>query len=191
MPPSRNVRDSGLIDALESAESTNYSGSVWRLVQEGRDPCLCSSAGGRWDDRTFDVLYTSLDRDGAISEIYFHLARGLPVIPSRVQYRLFELHINLQSVVNFPALEALSSIGLEIGSFGQLSYDERESEYPTTQDVAETAHFLEYSGMIVPSARWNCCNLVVFCDQAPPDSFEVKTDHGIINLSDWKSERSA
>ena len=57
----RSVRDNTLIDALEWSEVELFEGILWRVVRDGRDPRLCSSPGGRWDDRTFDVLYTSLN----------------------------------------------------------------------------------------------------------------------------------
>lgn len=182
----RIVRDSALIDALEAAESESYEGSVWRVVREGKDPCLCSSAGGRWDDRTFDVLYTSAKRDGAIAEMYFHLSRGQPITPSMVRYKVFELSVSLSRMLRVATLDDLARLGFDEATFGQLSYDERVQEYPRTQDIAETAHFLEFDGLLVPSARWNCTNIVVFCDEVPAGSREVVEDHGLIDWTVWK-----
>lgn len=185
------VRDSRLIDALEAAEAESFEGAVWRMVREGSDPCRCSSAGGRWDDRTFEVLYTSTERDGAIAEMHFHLSRGLPVIPSRVRYRIFELAVSVSRLLRLPTLDHLAALGLDAGTFGRLSYDDRQGEYPRTQDIAETAHFLEYDGMLVPNARWDCTNLVVFCDRVPPGSLEIAADHGAVDWASWAREAGA
>jgi hypothetical protein len=68
---SRTGRDSRLIDALEALPARRLTETVWRVVREGRDPCNCNASGGRWDDETFDVLYTSRERDGAIAEMFF------------------------------------------------------------------------------------------------------------------------
>ena len=38
-----------------------------------------------WNDRTFDVLHTASKAERAIAEMYFHLARGQPVFPSKAQ----------------------------------------------------------------------------------------------------------
>lgn len=184
----RNVRDNDLIDALEEADAEPFEGSVWRVVREGKDPCLCGNPGGRWDDRTFDVLYTATDRDGAIAEMYFHLSRGQPVIPSKVRYKTFQLSVSLSRLLALPSLDHLSKFGYDVSTFGQLSYDDREHEYPRTQDIAETAHFLEYDGILVPSARWNCANIVFFCDQLPVGALEVANDHGLIDWSAWTRE---
>lgn len=155
-----------------------------------KNPCLCGRPGGRWDDRTFDVLYTANERDGAIAEMYFHLSRGQPVILSRVRYRIFALSVSLSRLLTLPTLGHLAKLGFNAGTFGQLSYDDRQHEYPRTQDIAETAHFLEYEGVLVPSARWNHTNIVVFCDQLPAGALEVGKDHGLIDWSAWTREQS-
>jgi hypothetical protein len=148
-----------LIDALEQRTPEKVGCKAWRVVRDGRDPVQCSAAGGRWDDRTFDVLYTSTKADGAIAEMYFHLARGQPVFPSQVRYRLFELNVTLASCLRPDSMDALSSIGLVTATFGQMSYSEREQEYPRTQEIAEAAYFVGRDGLIVPSARAGCPNI--------------------------------
>jgi len=186
MASARPARDSQLLDALETLPTEAFEGRAWRVVRDGRNPVQCSAVGGRWDDRTFDVLYASTQADGAIAEMYFHLARGQPVIPSQVHYRLFELNVTLASCLRFASLEALGSLGLQTATFGQLSYSEREQEYPRTQEIAEVAFFLGRDGLIVPSARAGHPNLVVFCDSAGSDAFEVVKDHGLIEWDEWR-----
>ena len=77
----RGVRDPLLLEAVDGFARVGYSGSLFRVVRNGRDPLEPSRNGNRWDLGHFDVLYTSLDVDGAIAEIDFHLSR-LPVFPS-------------------------------------------------------------------------------------------------------------
>lgn len=180
------VRDSRLIDALEILPHTPFRGTVWRVVREGRDPCHCSAPGGRWDDGTFDVLYTSTTSDGAIAEMHFHLLRGQPVFPSKVRYALHELRVVLSEVMTLPTVNSLVALGLDAARFGQLSYDERLQEYPRSQDIAEVAHFLDCDGIVVPNARWDCTNLVLFCDRLKPDAIESVKDHGIIDWATWQ-----
>jgi RES domain-containing protein len=182
----RPARDSRLLDAVEALPTEAFSGTVYRVVRAGRDPIQCSSVGGRWDDRTFDVLYTSTRADGAISEMYYHLSRGQPVIPSLVQYRLHEFNVTLATCVRIASLEQLASLGLKTAVFGQLSYFERQSEYPRTQEIAEAAYFHGRDGMLVPSARSAHPNVVVFCDPAGPEAIEVVRDHGNIRWDEWR-----
>ncbi len=101
-------RDNRLIDAIEAIDPVVFEGNVWRLVRDGRDPLICSASGGRWDDGTFDVLYTSLARSGALEEMRFHLMRGQPVMPSKVKYRMFEIELSLGRALQcMPPVEAV------------------------------------------------------------------------------------
>ena len=83
----RRIRDQRLLDALERSERTPYAGRVWRSVREGQDPLTCWRAGGRWDDGTLDVLYTSETKAAAVAERQFHLYQGQPLPPSKIPLR--------------------------------------------------------------------------------------------------------
>lgn len=185
MAPSRRRRDSKLIDALEALAPTPFAGTVWRVVREGRAPVLGARSGGRWDDGTFDVLYTAAAPDGAIAEMYFYLARGQPVFPSQIRYELHELEVSLERALKLADLDALGRLGLDTARFGQLSYDRRTEEYPRSQDIAETAHFLDFDGLIVPNARWACSNVILFCDRVPPAAIEARTGLGLVDWAAW------
>lgn len=176
MEAPRKRRDSALIDAIEAIEPVIYEGTFWRVVREGRNPIQCSRSGGRWDDGTFDVLYTSEQKQGAISEMKFHLLRGQPVIPSQVKYQVYEIALALQRSLKLLDLAALAALGLDISRYGQLSYNEKHGEYPRSQDIAEAAHFLDYDGLVVPSARYDCLNVIAFCDRLAAGALVVTRD---------------
>jgi RES domain-containing protein len=182
----RSARDNRLLDALDGVIPKSFDGTAWRVVRDGRDPLQCSAVGGRWDDRSFEVLYTSTRADGAVVEIYYHLARGQPVIPSQVQYRLFELRVTLSSCLRIGSLSELASLGLQIAGFGQMSYAEREQAYPRTQEIAEAAHFIGRDGLLVPSARSEWPNVIVFCDPAGPGAVAIARDHGLREWDAWR-----
>ncbi len=172
------ARDSALLDAVEALPHGPRDIQVWRAVRDGRDPLQCSAAGGRWDDGTFEVLYTATHPAGAAAEILFHLRRGQPVSPSRVRYRLYRLRAQLADCITLPDLAALSRLGLNTAQFGQLAYAERAAEYPRTQDIAETARFLGRDSLDVPSARSEHPNLIVFCGTTA--IVKVDGDEGVI-----------
>ena len=181
--PQRPIRDQRLLDLLERLAQKAYEGIVWRSVKHGRDPLTCWRSGGRWDDKTFDVLYTSETREAAIEERRFHIYQGQPIPPSKAQFELFELRVSLQSLIAFPTLDALKAIGMDVSAYGQTSYFEREREYPRSQEIAEACSFLGADGILVPSARGQVAkNLVVFCEQATTIHLEVVKSHGVI---DW------
>lgn len=183
-------RDSGLMDAVESGESISVRQSIWRVVREDRDPCQCSSPGGRWDDGNFEVLYTSQQQDGAIAEMHFHLRKGQPVIPSKPTYQTFELSLNLDNVLNLGDEKLLSPLGVNTAHYGRLTYANRNEEYTRTQQIGETAHFLGFTGIVVPNARWDCNNVVLFCDRLEGDALEEVQDHGAIDWTAWSKAKS-
>jgi len=182
----RRARDSRLLDAVEALPVAPYHGAAWRVVRDGQDPLQCSAVGGRWDDATFEVLYTSTKADGALAEMYFHLARGQPLIPSLVKYRLYELVAVIDACVKVATVGELEALGLAPGAFGKLSYSDRVQEYPRTQEIAEATHFHDRQGLLVPSARSDHPNLVVFCGRVGPGAVGVVRDHGLIVWDDWR-----
>ncbi|MCY4590749.1 MAG: RES family NAD+ phosphorylase [Alphaproteobacteria bacterium] len=144
---------------------------------------MCGRSGGRWDDGTLDVLYTSETRQAAIDERRFHLYQGQPIIPSRVRYELFELRVSLEAVMRFETLDRLAALRLNIQSYGKLSYVERSQEYPRSQEIAEACAFLGADGILVPSARTpGSNNLVVFCEQDTLIEKDIVRKHGVVDI---------
>ena len=178
------IRDQSLLDSLEALPTAPFEGTVWRSVRAGQDPLLCGRSGGRWDDGTLDVLYTSETREGAVAERRFHLFQGQPFPPSRVRYELFELWISFTSVIRFASVEALAEVGLRVEGYGLLSYVEREREYPRSQEIAEACAFLGADGMRVPSARDVAqSNLIVFCEQPTGIEKRIVRSHGLVDFT--------
>jgi RES domain len=186
VPP--RARDNALIDAIESIAGKPYSGNVWRVVRDGKDVLMPSAPGGRWDDGTFEALYTSEVADGAAAEMYFHLSRGQPVIPSKISYRLYEIRVRTLNALRLQDLDAVAQLGLDISRYGALSYNDRHQEYPRTQEVGETAHFMGFDALVVPSARWKAMNVVLFDDRLQPEASEVVKDHGPVSWSTWQKQ---
>ena len=179
----RPIRDQRLLDALDALKRDPYSGTVWRSVREGREPLACWRSGGRWDDGTLDVLYTSETRQAAIDERRFHLYQGQPIIPSKVRYELFELRVSLEAVMRFETLDHLAALRLDIQSYGKLSYVERSQEYPRSQEIAEACAFLGADGILVPSARTpGSNNLVIFCEQDTRIEKDIVHEHGVVDI---------
>jgi hypothetical protein len=173
----RNPRDLALLDALDACPREPFEGRAWRIVREGRDPLLGSPSAARWDPGTFDVLYTALAREGALSEIHFHLSRQ-PVFPSKIRFHLYELSVRLEGLLRLPDMVALERLGIERENYAELLY-------ARTQEIGDAAQFLGFAGMIVPSARWSGLNLVLFTDRLEPGAIEVRTQEPI----DWAAWR--
>jgi RES domain-containing protein len=154
------------------------------VVTDGFDVLRPGRAGGRWDDGSFDVLYTSSARDGALAESWFHASKGQPVIPSRIAKRIYKIEAEIGKVLDLSDIRKLQSFGVNATTYGRLHYARRTDEYPTLQQIAEAAHFYEYQAIIVPNARWPTSNVVVFTEHTPRHQLTV-LDNEPVDLSRW------
>ncbi len=126
------------------------------------------------------VLYGAAERDGAIAEINFHLSRGQSVFPSRMRHDVFELSVRARQALVLADMEQLRQLGVDESRY-------RELLYTRTQEIGAAASFLGFDGMIVPSARWDCRNIILFLDAI--DLEEVRTIS--VQPVDWKAWRQS
>lgn len=178
----RRARDLALLDALDAHEGIQYEGEVWRIAREERDPLQGFAAGGRWDPGSFEVLYTSLLREGALEEVYFHLSRQ-PVFPSRIRSVLHRVALRTRRTLRLADLAAVESLGVSVAAYSGLAY-------ARTQEIGDAAAFLGFDGIIAPSARWPCQNLVLFAGRFSPGELTV-VDSEAVDWADWKLRRLA
>ncbi len=182
----RAPRPQALLDAFEIQTPVSLEARLWRVVSDGRDPLQPGRAGGRWDDGTFDALYTSSERNGAIAEAWFHAARGQPIPPSKPRKRVHRIEARLSKALDLSADGRLASLGVDMQQYGRLSYVERGGEYPTTQQIGEAAFFYEYEAIIVPNARWPASNVVILTENAR--LAELSADAGeLVDLAAWRA----
>lgn len=177
----RKIRNPELLDQLQSREPQPFSGQVWRIARAGRNPLIASSPKGRWDDGSFDVLYTALEPDTARAEVYYHLTRAQPVFPSALKIHLHELRADCHRVFVFESPGVLAAFGIDPTTYGTSDYARLQAEYSVTQQIGEAAHFLGADAIIVPSARWPGQNLVVLIAA----NLDHQKDHGPQDLKSW------
>jgi hypothetical protein len=161
----RRARDLKLLDDIDAFKREPFSQPIWRVVREGRDPILGSASKGRWSNGTFDVLYTSVEQDGAIAEIYSLLSLQ-PVFPSKTRWFAHKLKVSAKQTLKLADIATLNRLGVDT-----VHYTDRQ--YDRTQEIADVAYFLGFDGLIAPSARWECLNAVLFTDRIPPDQIEI------------------
>lgn len=177
----RRARDVELLDALDAQQGIPFEGDVWRIVREGRDVLQGYPAGARWDPGTFDVIYTSLEREGALAEIHFHLTRQ-PVFPSRLRSVLHRVSVRTRKTLKLADLAAMAELGVAAATYGELAYGR-------TQEIGDAAAFLGFDGMLAPSARWACQNLVLFTDRFDPGDLRV-VESELVDWNAWRSTRA-
>jgi RES domain-containing protein len=176
MNDGRKARDPELLDEIDRFARTVFEGRVWRVVRESRDVLQASPVGARWDPGSFDVLYTSLDREGALEEIYFHLSRQ-PVFPA-IPFQIHRIRVHAQKILRLQEMQLLHKLGVDIENYVNM-------DYSRTQAIGDAAFFLGFDGIVVPSARSQSLNLVLFADRLEVTDTEVEHSE----LVDWRTWR--
>jgi RES domain-containing protein len=159
MAPPR-IHDRIILDALEALDPEPFDGNVWRVTRTGREPLRGAAAHGRWSPSgEFEVLYTSLIREGALAEIGYRLSLQ-PVWPSRIEHEIHTITVQTERNLRFADVAGLAPFGVDATRY-------RSFDYSATQAIAAAANFLGFDGLIVPNARFACSNLVIFTERAP------------------------
>jgi hypothetical protein len=173
------VHDRDVLDALEAIGAQPFDGRVWRVTRSGRDPARGSAANGRWSPPgEFEVVYTSLERDGALAEIGHRLSLE-PVWPSRLVHELHALTVHAERAVRLPNLQTLQTLGVNTARYEK--YD-----YSATQAIAAAAQFLGFDALIVPNARHPGLNLVGLLENLRPGAAVEIVPSEIVDWSNWR-----
>jgi RES domain-containing protein len=173
-----------ILDALDAIEPRPFAGEVWRVARKGREPLRGSSTHGRWSPNgEFEVLYTSLERDGALAEIGYRLSLE-PVWPSRIQHEIHRIEVRTEKTLHLADLAALQTLGVDTAKY-------RSFDYEATQAITAAAHFLMFDGLLVPSARAPCNNLVIFLDRMAEDSCLEARESRSVDWAAWRRDRKS
>ena len=173
--------DPDLADRLAALSTEAFAGEVFRATRANADPIAPSLYGGRWarpqnDDPGTNVLYTSLAKDGALAEVATFLAEQTPVPGSRV-LKITRLAVSTAKVLRLSRTD-LAALGVEMSRYG-------ERDYARTQEIGSTLAWLGVDSLLVPSARWNCDNLIIFSDNHTLNERLEPLDHEMVEWLAW------
>lgn len=170
------IHDPELLDKLAGFRTEPFEGQVFRATRMSLDPTAYSTWGGRWapqDD--ISVLYTSLEASGALAEISFHLSLMTPRPTKPIM--LHKLNVSAPQTLRLIRAD-LTVLGVDSSRFGDITYSR-------TQEIGSAVAFLENDGLIVPSARWDCENLILFDDSTLKTKLEPVTDPEFVDWQAW------
>jgi hypothetical protein len=172
------IHDQGLVDQLSALAVERFEGEVFRATGLSADPLAFSFNGGRWappegDSVDVPVLYTSMERDGALAEVvsYLTLLTPLPSKPLKVSW----LGVSTMKTLRLARAD-LEGLGIDLARYG-------ERDYGRTQSIGAALAFLGLDGLIAPSARWRCENLMIYQTNHLNGRLEVITEEEV----DWRA----
>jgi hypothetical protein len=145
--------DRALLEQLSAFSPVSFDGEVFRATPRSLNPLAPSVSGGRWmiPGQT-PTLYTSMEADGALAEIAFHWSLLSP-IPSKPAM-LHRIQLGTKKSIRL-ARGDLIAMGVDWARYTQLGYER-------TQAIGAAVAHLECDGLIAPSARWRCENVMIF-----------------------------
>lgn len=178
------IHDQTLVDRLSELRQERFEGEVFRATRVGADPAAPSNSGGRWapppqGDPGLYVLYTSLERDGALAEVASFLA-GLTPVPGPRPIKVTRLAVSTSRTLRLARAD-LPGLGVDMHRYG-------ERDYAQTQKIGAALAFLGFDGLIAPSARWACDNLMIFTDNHALAERLDPVAHEEIEWRDWAQE---
>lgn len=151
------IRDAELLEKLAEYPTENFDGPVYRATRHGLNPLASSQWGGRWMPRDMaSVLYTSLQRDGALAEVSFHWSQSNPP-PNKSA---------LVHTLSVKASRALRLVRVDLVKLGVPETEFSRINHPRMQQIGAAIEFLSCDGLIAPSVRWACDNLMLFPESA-------------------------
>ena len=176
------IHDPKLIRLIQELPRRTFDGQVFRATGQNADPKAFSSNGGRWAppdgaEGGCSILYTSTERNGALAEVASYLSLLTPV-PTK------PLVVHTLDVAPENALE------LAIGDFEGFGIDRAkyfERNYQRTQLIGAAINFLELDGLLAPSARWECENLMIFESNYKLDLKLEVISSEMISYEDWQA----
>ncbi len=147
------LHDRELLERLAAFAPVRIDSTVFRATRRGLDPLTPSVIGGRWmlPDET-PILYTSVEKDGAIAEIAYHWGLLTPV-PSK-QVMVHELSARAHEILRLARAD-LTDLGVDWNRYADINYER-------TQVIGTAIGHLNLDGLIAPSARWDCDNVMLF-----------------------------
>lgn len=173
------IHDPDLLDKLDNFPKENFSGETFRATRKRLDPTLSSTNGGRWmPTGGASVLYTSLTREGALAEIAFHWSQWQPR-PSKPA----TLH-----TLRVIAHRTLKLLRADLAALGLTEEDYTAINFRRTQEIGAAVEFLGCDGLIAPSARWPCDNLILFPDSMGFDGVLEAVSSKDVDWVEWATQ---
>ena len=155
------IHDPDLLDAIEHLGSEPLDNvTVWRHMFNDNPPELSNTRGARWNPPGLAAIYTSSERGTAVAEGQ-HAIDSQPLRPKARRY-VYKLRAS--------ASKALRITPADFDALGLKPQDLDDEDFGACQRVGEHAAFLGFDALVVPSARSDGTNVVIFINELSADA---------------------
>ena len=142
-----------LPERLKALPFGSWQDTAFRHMFGSYPPDRENTSGARWNPAGVAAIYASLTREGALAEAEYQLAVQ-PIRP-RARRSIYELAVELSSVLDLTDRMLLAGLGVD-------EYGLRAEDMLACREVGGAAASLSCDGILVPSARSEAINLVIF-----------------------------
>jgi RES domain-containing protein len=105
-----------------------------------------------------------------------------PVWPSRIQHEIHKIKVRTEKTLYLADLTVLQSLGVDTTKYQGFDYE-------VTQAITAAARFLTFDGLLVPSARAPCSNLVIFLDRIAEFGRLEVCESRPVDWAAWRKDR--
>ncbi len=169
--------DEQLLDAVKAIGPTIWSGRTFRYTTARRDPLSGEGArlyGGRWNPPDlFPVVYLAVPEAACMRELERAAADNHLDVATQLQvpYMLHTIRVVDVPVLDLHAEETRESLGLEL--------EDLTGRWDACQPVGHAAWFLEFAGVLAPSATGAGLTLALFAHRTTPDQIQVESSQAL------------
>lgn len=188
-----DLLDHRLLDRLSGYPQERFQSEVFRATSQSADPLAFSTSGGCWAapahaNVSIPVLYTSLEKHGAIAEVVSYLALLTP--PPAKPLVVHKLAVTARRTLRLLRAD-LADVGVDLARYEERTYARRsQGQLSRTQEIGSALNFLGFDGLLVPSARWPCENLILFHDNHGLDERLEVVASEQVDWQTWARERN-
>lgn len=160
-----------MLDILQSAVVSAWSGTVYRHMFGLNEPTHANTHGARWNDTGLAAIYTSCERETALTEAEYYISMQ-PLRP-RAKRTLYTVRVSLKNAIDLTPSHLLAQLGITDAVLAS-------PDHSPCRMIAGAVQWLGHDGLLVPSARRRGgTNLVIYQQDPSATDFDV-TDSEVI-----------
>lgn len=169
--------DERLLDAVNAIGPTPWSGECFRYTTARRDPLSGEGArlrGGRWNPPDlFPVIYLAVPEAACMRELEKAARDNHLDVATQLQvpYKLHTLRVHDIPVLDLRDAQTQAILGLEPGDL--------TGPWDICQPVGHAAWFLEFGGVLAPSATGDGLTLALFEHRVRPEQIQLEQSQAL------------